>query len=108
MFILLPYSNIQPLAAETYKLMRLLYPNDEHIYVLYAGLLWNGKTKNRDVAKLLYQKALELKPNGEKVKQIPTAMKKALLSTEPFMTWPGFSIGGQLRTAGSNSGRFYF
>jgi hypothetical protein len=58
MFILLPYSNLLPLAAETYKLMTLLYPNDEHIYVLC------------DAAKLLYQKALELNPSGEKVKQI--------------------------------------
>lgn len=60
----------QPLALETYKIMTLLYPNDEHIYKEYADLLVNGRVKNREAAMLLYQKALALEPGDKDVKAI--------------------------------------
>ena len=63
------YFHSQNLALETYKLITLLYPADEHIYVLYADLLLNGRLKNRDAAIMVYQKALELNPSDEKVKK---------------------------------------
>jgi CubicO group peptidase (beta-lactamase class C family) len=68
------YWHTQHLALETYKLMTMLYPDDEHIYVLYADLLLKGRIKNPDAATMLYQKALELNPADEKVKKILSAL----------------------------------
>jgi len=63
------YWHTQNLALETYKLMTTLYPGDEHVYVLYADLLLNGRVKDRDAAMTFYRKALELNPADEKVRK---------------------------------------
>jgi len=46
----------------------MLYPNDAHVYTLYADLLSTGRVKNKDAAMLFYQQALELNPGDQKLK----------------------------------------
>ena len=62
------YWHTQNLALETYKIMTLLYPEDPHVYTLYADLLLNGRFKDKDAAILLYKRALQLDPVDEKLR----------------------------------------
>ena len=62
------YWHTQNLALETYKIMTLLYPEDAHVYTLYADLLLNGRFKDKDAAILLYKRALQLDPVDEKLR----------------------------------------